>query len=550
MTSAISTFFRRYAWWLGRNIVGWILVVAAWPLGVLIPGPGGIPLFLIGFALVSFPGKRQLTTRVLRGRKYNITSRQVLQWVCVAAVFIVLAGPVAVIAYYRLQPDLAAYGKWLPAAGVGGFFVVYCVLMGLLWLANAAMTVVPRIRRKVRPWMRDHGIRLLPPRSGRRKRRGRMAGPTLEYQTPSGDGDEDEILHIDDRYQKKADGLWKRIKPYWKRGLGLLLMAAIFFWMGRKVHLQWELVADKITEFSWAKFFLTAGMFAVFLGGCRAAGWRKMLKGFGHKLPVAAALRIWSLSELARYIPGAIWQIVGRNMLVKPYGVRGSVSSTCQILELTSFVLANLIVASFCMLYFLWRLDTASRPWVIGGMMLIPLIGLLLHPKIFYSVVNRVLMRIGKDPIVTRLRGKKLALLLLWSVAGLLWQSLAIWVLVGGKLGLPIEKWWVVAGPYCLAWCAGFLMGFLTPGGLGVREWVFVTLLMVTLPDRVKGQYDTPQQLQAYLIFIGIVLRLAVTLGEVIVLSLSSALDLKGALGRSDAPGRLPQTSGAAATEG
>jgi hypothetical protein len=36
--------------------------------GPLVPGPGGIPLFLIGFALISFPGKRRLTARVLRGK--------------------------------------------------------------------------------------------------------------------------------------------------------------------------------------------------------------------------------------------------------------------------------------------------------------------------------------------------------------------------------------------------------------------------------------------------------------------------------------------------
>lgn len=554
MAEAIARFVRRYAWSLARNALGWLLMLAAWPLGVLVPGPGGIPVFLIGFALVSFPGKRKLTSRVLRGRKYDIASTAVLQWVAVAAVVVVLAGPLVWLAWSGEKYELEQAPAWLAAAGVGGFLVVFLALMAGLWAVNWAISVVPRGRRVVRPWMRSKGIRLLPPRAGRRRRRGKLRdgkvwdrpaavavqeGSGLESSGLESSGQSEEILQIDDRYQRGARSLWYRIKPYWQRSVGLLLMAAIFFWMGRKLYTQWETVGDRVAEFSWSKFAITAVMFAVFLAAIRAAGWRKMLKGFGHRLPIAAALRIWSLSELARYIPGAIWQIVGRSYLVKPYGVRGSVSSTCQILELTTFMMANLIVASMCMLYFVWRLDNTTLPWVIGGMLLVPLVGLILHPKIFYTLVNAVLKKIGKSPIVTRLRGKKLVVLLMWSITGLLWQSLAVWVLVGGKLGLPIEKWWVVAGPYCLAWCAGFMLGFLAPGGLGIREWVFVVLLMVTLPESVKGQYDTPQQLQAYLIFIGLTLRLAVTLGEVMVLGVSSAFDYKGALGRADAPGRM-----------
>src|SRR5213078_1423888 len=41
----------------------------------VLPGPGGLPIFLIGFALVTFPGKRKLTARVLRGRRLRIEDR-------------------------------------------------------------------------------------------------------------------------------------------------------------------------------------------------------------------------------------------------------------------------------------------------------------------------------------------------------------------------------------------------------------------------------------------------------------------------------------------
>src|SRR5687767_15333894 len=38
-----------WGWFVVKNVIGWALIVSAFPLGALIPGPGGIPLFLIGF---------------------------------------------------------------------------------------------------------------------------------------------------------------------------------------------------------------------------------------------------------------------------------------------------------------------------------------------------------------------------------------------------------------------------------------------------------------------------------------------------------------------
>src|SRR5438132_11357084 len=70
--SKAGRFFASYAWLIVKNLIGWALILVS-PAGVCtLPGPGGIPLFLIGFALVTFPGKRRLTARVLRGRTMDL----------------------------------------------------------------------------------------------------------------------------------------------------------------------------------------------------------------------------------------------------------------------------------------------------------------------------------------------------------------------------------------------------------------------------------------------------------------------------------------------
>src|SRR6266496_490602 len=71
----VRRFLSEYAWFIVRNLVGWILVLSALPVGFLFPGPLGFPIFLIGFALITFPGKRRLTARVLRGKAVSRESK-------------------------------------------------------------------------------------------------------------------------------------------------------------------------------------------------------------------------------------------------------------------------------------------------------------------------------------------------------------------------------------------------------------------------------------------------------------------------------------------
>src|SRR5689334_18321186 len=66
--------FKEYFWFILKNVIGWLFILASPVLGIALPGPGGIPVFLIGFALVTFPGKRRLTSRVLRGRRLPLES--------------------------------------------------------------------------------------------------------------------------------------------------------------------------------------------------------------------------------------------------------------------------------------------------------------------------------------------------------------------------------------------------------------------------------------------------------------------------------------------
>jgi hypothetical protein len=332
--------------------------------------------------------------------------------------------------------------------------------------------------------------------------------------------------------------------------VGGLITIAGLAWVIYSVHKKWHDVGPRIMATSPSRFILAAVMFALFLFVIRVVSWRLIIKGFGHQLPFFAAARIWATSELARYVPGAIWQVVGRVYLVQPYGVDAITSSTSQILELSVFLLANVLLALACLPACAGSAlfqgasphdQAIAKAALITAAALSPLLLLLLNPRIFYGLTNRALRLIGKPPISTRVGGRVLLRLMALALGGLVWQGLAIWVLIGQKnaLNIPLDRIGLIIGAYSLAWSFGFVAVW-APAGLGVRELVLVTSLRYALPSSVTTAGD-----DVFLAFIAVLLRLWTIAGEVILTSIAYILDHRGALGLPDAPGRIenPRTS-------
>jgi glycosyltransferase 2 family protein len=335
---------------------------------------------------------------------------------------------------------------------------------------------------------------------------------------------------------------WKRFKPWIRPVASVLLMGAIFGWMIHKIAIHWAEVRDRAGLVSKPNFVIASFLFALFLFVFRSLVWRRIIKRFGYRIPLAPAVRIWSSSELARYIPGVIWQVAGRVYLVKPYGVPGSVCAASQVLELVIFLLANILLGFGCLVVFgLRHIHGDARIWMYVLALLVPLLASLLHPKIFYGLMNRVMQRLKKPPLTSKLSGAELSRLLLWNILGLLVQSAAVFLIVARPLELQWAKWYVVTGAYCLAWCAGFL-AVLNPGGLGVREAVFVAIMQFALPAEVRHHFSKPAVLTGFLTFLSGLLRLWTIAGELILTGFAHLFDHRGALGRIPAISNATQS--------
>jgi uncharacterized membrane protein YbhN (UPF0104 family) len=339
---------------------------------------------------------------------------------------------------------------------------------------------------------------------------------------------------------RQSDWRWLR------RAIALLLTLAVFAWIAKPIVLRWDAVREQVRMTSPIRVLIASVMFSLFLFAFRASLWRGILIVLGQRIPVAPATRIWSTSELSRYLPGVIWQVVSRIYLCRPYGIAGSVCSTSQVLELSIFTLANLLLAIGCLMWLGWKtFHGAALAWLTGALILAPALLCLVHPRVFFPITNAVLKRAGKPTLGRPMRFHTLAGMLIWNILGLVWQSLAIWLIVSVPLQLQFTKWWVVAGAYSLAWCAGFL-AFWAPGGLGVREIVFVAAMDAAMPPAVRHHFADPAVRVGFLAFLSVLLRIWATLGELILAGVAFIADYRGAMDRPDAPGRCslsPETA-------
>ena len=543
-----------YFGWILKNVVGWLLIIAAPILGIALPGPGGIPVFLIGFALVTFPGKRRITTRFMRGRRLPVESPLFTGLVTFFSVLVTAAVMILGWRYYEWIAAKLPLRQWriegaskVVAVSLIALPTTMLVSFVALRVLNYCLGWVPRLRRLVRPMLRRFGVRLLP------TRRRRIGGRTQLVQ--------DEILSFDDSQRQKIVRLWHVVGPWLTRLTTTTLTVGIIYFLVAPVVREWPEVEGRIGRLNLVRVGGAVALFAAGFVLFRVIAWQAILRGFGQPVPLRAAARIWALSHFARYIPGRAHQ-VARMELTRRYGPSGVQANVAHRLENTLTLFAALVIgASAFWIVGYVRLPHGFRPLLVAVAAASPLLLVLTVPGVFYRMLppqtglwRRDPGRVTSGP--TRLRGPWLLALLVWLGLGLVWQGLAVWLLVGPPLqssGRP----WLIVGAWCVGWAVGHLSPW-SPGGIGVREVVFVAALSVLLPQALRDDFaaTTPPisldflsfvdpltptlrlHLQAwqdvwwaFLFFLALLLRLATTAAELLLAVAATMLDWRGMIG-------------------
>ncbi len=231
---------------------------------------------------------------------------------------------------------------------------------------------------------------------------------------------------------------------------------------------------------SWSALSLLA--LAIFLFVASEA-WRAWMGALGEPMGRGHAFRVFYLSNLGKYLPGGVWNFVGRVGLAQRDGISALGVSISILLEMACQLVGATLVALPTLLFFpalFFPSTLPSRPLVGVGVLLLVALGLVLamNPKVMnlaLAIGEKLLRR--SIPRIPTSYGFILRMLLVYWANWLL-LSLAFAALAQALLPevLSLSEVFVMVGAFALACNAGVFVFFL-PGGLGVREVVLALLL-------------------------------------------------------------------------
>lgn len=201
--------------------------------------------------------------------------------------------------------------------------------------------------------------------------------------------------------------------------------------------------------------------------------WGKIVGDLDRELPRRQTLRAYFVGQLGKYVPGGVWAVMGRGEWAARSGIgRGA----AYLSTLMSMVTAYLSASTVVLVSLVLGARPEGSPFLVLAIAALAPIGLLaLHPALFGRML-KLLGRLRRRPVQSITApplGDSLRYVL---------RQVPSWLLIAAATWLVARGMGIEAGglTLLLATCASWVAGFLflpTPGGIGIREAAFVTVL-------------------------------------------------------------------------
>lgn len=270
---------------------------------------------------------------------------------------------------------------------------------------------------------------------------------------------------------------WCRCHPRLRRlaqSLVIVVPLAFLFWT---LAANWQAVRS----YGWRVNGVRSGLAVLCLTtafGLLPLVTRQVLSALGHSISYVTAYRIYFIAQLAKYLPGGLWIVPGRVLVLSQIGVNVVVSSVSIIIESCVLLVSGAVVF---LLYFLYSGTQSISGISVFSIFLATAFLLGLHPKVFNPALRWLLAHLGYTDVTVNMSARKTASVLLIDLIFWLMAGTGFFLLVSSIQTIPLNRWLVFVSALSMSWILGFLV-FLTPGGLGVREGALALLLVPFLP--------------------------------------------------------------------
>lgn len=204
------------------------------------------------------------------------------------------------------------------------------------------------------------------------------------------------------------------------------------------------------------------------------AAWRTMLAAWGQSLDPWTAARIWTVSSLGKYLPGKVWAIAGMALMAQQAGVAPWAATGSAVILQVLAIGTGAAVAGLTGAGALEAAHPGTRV-VLALLVMVSVTGIAL---LLWPPMLRRLLRLAAPDSETRAAPAAGAIVLGIVANSVAWvgYGAALWLLARGVLpGTALDLLPAIA-VFTASYLAGFL-ALLAPGGLGVREGVFILML-------------------------------------------------------------------------
>jgi hypothetical protein len=257
------------------------------------------------------------------------------------------------------------------------------------------------------------------------------------------------------------------------RLLGRLVVVALIVLLALRLWQEWRREPVDFGQLD-VGVFVAAVVASVAAVSAYGLVWLYLLRRLGTPAPLSW-ITLFFKSQLAKYLPGSVWQYAGRVALARNRGVPIQPALFSVVAEIGYSAIAAAAASS---LIFGW-LAAAAVSLGLAGLLAL---GRALRGRIATLVVNAPSDpgrgRLDRQSVLATLRAAPATVVLYLVVWGL--YGLAFWTTGRALFAIPASDIPRYIGIFALAWLAG-VVAFFAPGGIGVREAVIAALLAAPL---------------------------------------------------------------------
>lgn len=258
------------------------------------------------------------------------------------------------------------------------------------------------------------------------------------------------------------------------RALQAVVLIGAAYYLYHQIAPHWSEIRAR--QLGWHPGALGLGsLIVVFTLAVLVGAWITSLRWCAAQISALDAAKVWFTSNLARFLPGGVWQFASLAVMSSRYGVSPTVATATVLLEQVVLLLTGLAVVGVltpAVLHTGWWQGALVGGLVLGALMLA-----LPGGRVGRWLANHIP---GLSLVWSQLRAQQLVrffliLIVPWLMYGTAFRFLAI-----GLLGGVSASWGFYVAAFTGSYLAGVIAVF-APAGLFVREAALIGVLTPVL---------------------------------------------------------------------